>query len=252
MPRALLSITTLIIVLAVATLPAVEARSKDKAGEKPREVAAEKRTAEDALVAERADPPGTTADGVGSSDERTLLALDADGDYIPDAFDNCPDVQNPDQADADGDGSGDACPVFVDMDGDGIPDTRDTCPNVGTADQTDSDGDGLGDVCDKSPFGVEPEPAPIPELSGSGGEAEAAPPAPENGANQDGVAVEREGRDHSKQRDRTSQERATITLGSAGDEAGGGPDAPPVEETSEEPVGDTPQPPSEPLAGAGA
>lgn len=42
----------------------------------------------------------------------TLLSgypLDADSDGIPDWSDNCPDVHNPDQADADGDGVGDAC-----------------------------------------------------------------------------------------------------------------------------------------------
>src|SRR5829696_6514890 len=215
MPRALLSVTTLIIVLALAAMPAVEARPKDKNSGNLHEVATETRPADEtARTAESAEHPAPAPDSPGSSDERTLLALDADGDYIPDAFDNCPTVQNPDQADADGDGHGDACPVVVDTDGDGIPDSQDTCPNVATADQTDSDGDGLGDACDKSPFGVDPEPAPIPELPGDGGEADAAPPAPENGANQDGVAVEREGPDRTKQRDRTSREPATITLGS--------------------------------------
>ena len=34
---------------------------------------------------------------------------DQDGDEIPDVFDNCPTVPNPDQADADGDRVGDAC-----------------------------------------------------------------------------------------------------------------------------------------------
>ena len=36
---------------------------------------------------------------------------DQDGDEIPDVFDNCPTVSNPDQHDSDGDGVGDACEV---------------------------------------------------------------------------------------------------------------------------------------------
>src|SRR5581483_5894066 len=34
---------------------------------------------------------------------------DHDGDGVPDGLDNCPAVPNPDQADSDGDGVGDAC-----------------------------------------------------------------------------------------------------------------------------------------------
>ena len=37
-------------------------------------------------------------------------AADGDSDGIPDPYDNCPRVANPGQADADGDGRGDACP----------------------------------------------------------------------------------------------------------------------------------------------
>jgi hypothetical protein len=47
-----------------------------------------------------------------------LSALaDSDGDEIPDAFDNCPQVPNPDQANSDTDGFGDACDAVTCGDG---------------------------------------------------------------------------------------------------------------------------------------
>jgi hypothetical protein len=45
--------------------------------------------------------PGTLGCGVAEAD--------ADGDLVPDASDNCPNTANSDQADADSDGTGDAC-----------------------------------------------------------------------------------------------------------------------------------------------
>jgi len=58
---------------------------------------------------------------------------DSDGDRVRDKDDNCPSVYNPDQADADGDGVGDACdpsPRGPDSDGDTRPNLDDRCPSV--------------------------------------------------------------------------------------------------------------------------
>src|SRR5690554_395133 len=114
---------------------------------------------------------------------------DESGDGVPNQFDNCPFVSNPDQLDTDGDGIGDACdncpdtsntdqeaftsnPVDdrgivmgnacapgveyvateTDDDGDGTPNALDNCPDVSNPDQLDSDGDGIGDACDNCPF----------------------------------------------------------------------------------------------------
>ncbi len=73
---------------------------------------------------------------------------DGDGDGVRDRVDNCPTVSNPDQADADHDGTGDACEDVQDRDGDGVPDADDNCPDVANPDQADLDGDGSGDACD--------------------------------------------------------------------------------------------------------
>jgi len=74
--------------------------------------------------------------------------LDADGDGVLDADDNCPNEANADQADQDGDGIGDVCDS--DVDGDSVSNSLDNCPTVPNPDQTDSDGDGIGDACDGS------------------------------------------------------------------------------------------------------
>lgn len=69
-----------------------------------------------------------------TDDGKTLSYTDdADGDGIPDGYDNCPFVANPDQKDTDGDGVGDAC---------------DNCPTVSNKDQLDQNGNGIGDACD--------------------------------------------------------------------------------------------------------
>lgn len=65
---------------------------------------------------------------------------DTDGDGIPDGQDNCPAVTNPDQTDANGNGTGDVCegPTGTDTDHDGIPDSIDL----------DDDNDLVPDVSD--------------------------------------------------------------------------------------------------------
>jgi len=71
--------------------------------------------------------------------------LDTDSDGVPDYLDNCAFVPNPDQADIDGNGRGDACD---DWDRDGVLNFKDNCPEVPNPSQVDTDGDGIGDACD--------------------------------------------------------------------------------------------------------
>jgi hypothetical protein len=73
-------------------------------------------------------------------------APDHDGDGIPDASDNCPDVSNDTQLNTDGDALGDSCDP--DLDGDGIPNAADDCVMVPNPTQHDLDGDGIGFACD--------------------------------------------------------------------------------------------------------
>ncbi|MEZ4226602.1 MAG: trypsin-like serine protease [Polyangiaceae bacterium] len=104
---------------------------------------------------------------------RSALGGDTDGDLIPDAADNCPDVPNPDQLDPDFDGIGDACdncpesfcaanpglanidcynPQQLNWDADDEGNTCDPCPwDKSTPNTQDQDGDGVGDACDSCP-----------------------------------------------------------------------------------------------------
>jgi len=102
------------------------------------------------------DQQDSDGDGAGNAcDPCTRDPLDdADGDGICEGEgwmppmtgdgDNCPAVNNPDQADFDHNGVGDMCD---DWDRDGTIDAEDNCRRI-RAGQDDTDGDGLGDVCD--------------------------------------------------------------------------------------------------------
>ena len=75
-------------------------------------------------------PPGRVCSG-------QVCMADADRDGVDDRFDNCPGITNRNQADADGDGRGDACDD--DGDGDGVDDEDDNCPAVANPDQANRD-----------------------------------------------------------------------------------------------------------------
>ncbi len=82
--------------------------------------------------------------------------IDNDGDGPLDCEDNCPDTPNPDQADTDGNGVGDACEVLAgDLDGDGDVDRNDLLVILSFRNQSaevclecDLDGDGRITVLD--------------------------------------------------------------------------------------------------------
>ncbi|MBD3330460.1 hypothetical protein GF354_02920 [Candidatus Peregrinibacteria bacterium] len=74
-----------------------------------------------------------------------FIPPDTDNDGIKNQLDNCVNTPNPDQADKDDNGRGDAC---EDHDGDSVINLKDNCPDHPNASQKDTDGDGIGDVCD--------------------------------------------------------------------------------------------------------
>lgn len=100
-------------------------------------------------------------------------AQDSDLDGVTDGADNCPEIENPIQADADFDGLGDLCdfdqdndflttekeqeigtnPLLFDTDGDLIPDNLDSCP-LSIRAPIDSNGDGTPDTCEPGQFNI--------------------------------------------------------------------------------------------------
>jgi hypothetical protein len=121
----------------------------------------------------------TTVEVIGDLGKEEFTCIDSDGDAFPDDGDNCSSVSNPNQADFDDDGLGDACdpdddddgvadeadecPTQAedadgfedtdgcpdpDNDGDGVTDANDNCSNTPNANQANTDGDDEGDVCD--------------------------------------------------------------------------------------------------------
>jgi hypothetical protein len=86
------------------------------------------------------------ADGDGLGDACDSVFDDVDADGVGDAVDNCPALANATQADLDNDKKGDACDT--DVDGDTIANTADNCPTTFNLNQADTDADGIGDACD--------------------------------------------------------------------------------------------------------
>jgi hypothetical protein len=117
-------------------------------------------------------PVGPRADGA----DGVVLSVDAGLLFM--RVDNCPEADNPDQFDADGDGRGDdcdRCPQLADStpqldsdgdgpadacddddDNDGVPDGADNCPLRFNVAQGDNDGDGRGNRCDNCLNDVNP------------------------------------------------------------------------------------------------
>lgn len=100
--------------------------------------------------------PDADADGVPDSTDNCPSAsnanqANADGDSAGDACDGCPNDATKTSAGACGCGVAD-----TDGDGDGVADCVDNCPSAANADQADADTDGTGDACESTGGGGTP------------------------------------------------------------------------------------------------
>ena len=80
--------------------------------------------------------PSTNLLGAGSSS-------DSDNDGIPNSTDNCPNIANPNQADCNHNGIGEACETFTDCNQTGLPDSCD----IAAGSSLDADTNGVPDEC---------------------------------------------------------------------------------------------------------
>lgn len=95
---------------------------------------------------------GNTDGGDGCT---STCQTDSDFDDVADAADNCPTIDNADQANGDFDAYGDSCDrcpgnydFGEDADGDGVGDSCDNCAALANPGQEDADADNSGDACD--------------------------------------------------------------------------------------------------------
>jgi len=94
-------------------------------------------------------------DDVVEAAKEWILSRDLDQDGVVNENDNCPDIANANQADADNDGFGDLCDNCTDTDADAFGNPGyvantcivDNCPNVSNPTQADANHDGIGDAC---------------------------------------------------------------------------------------------------------
>jgi hypothetical protein len=117
----------------------------------------------------------STDDDDDTGDDDDDECQDSDQDGVCDSQDNCVNSVNPNQADVDNDGIGDACDEpetgdddddCQDTDLDGVCDTQDNCVTTANADQLDTDLDGIGDVCDEPETGDDDDECDDADLDG--------------------------------------------------------------------------------------